>query len=121
MFILLTILHVTVSVFLIMVVLVQSGKAGDLASAFGGAGSQTALGGRSAATLLTKATSVCAAVFMITSLSLAILFFSGSGDTVMGRVPLSEKAEPVEAAQEPQENEQEKGPVEQPVLPPREQ
>jgi preprotein translocase subunit SecG len=121
MFTLLTILHVIVAVFLIMVVLLQSGKAGDLASAFGGAGSQTAFGGRTAATLLTKATAVCAVVFMITSLSLAILFFRGSGGTIMGQVPLSEEVAPTEATREPQENVQETAPVEQPDLPPQDQ
>ncbi len=66
-------IHVLVSLFLITVILLQSGQAGDLASAFGGMGSQTAFGPRGAQTLLGKATIVCAVVFMLTSITLAIL------------------------------------------------
>ncbi|HOK44683.1 MAG TPA: preprotein translocase subunit SecG [Bryobacteraceae bacterium] len=73
MVILLTIIHVLVCLFLIIVVLLQSGKAADLAGAFGGMGSQTAFGPRGSATILAKATRVAAAVFMLTSLTLAIL------------------------------------------------
>ena len=71
--ILLTIVHVIVCLILIGVVLLQSGKAADLAGAFGGMGSQTAFGPRGAATLLSKATSISAILFMITSLSLSIM------------------------------------------------
>ena len=71
--ILLTIIHVLVCTFLIVVVLLQSGKAADLAGAFGGMGSQTAFGARGSATVLSKATTVAAALFMISSLTLAIL------------------------------------------------
>jgi len=73
MYIFLTLVHILVCLVLILVVLLQSGKAADLAGAFGGMGSQTAFGPRGAATVLSKATTVCAVVFMITSLSLAIL------------------------------------------------
>jgi len=55
------------------VVLLQSGKAADLAGAFGGMGSQTAFGPRGSATLLSKATTISAVVFMITSLALSVL------------------------------------------------
>ena len=71
--ILLTILHVVVCIFLILVVLLQTGKSADLAGAFGGGGSQTALGSRGAATLLSKLTTTSAVLFMITSLCLAIV------------------------------------------------
>jgi len=71
--IVLTIIHILVCVFLILVVLLQSGRAADLAGAFGGGGSQTALGSRGAATLLSKATTVTAVLFMLTSLGLALL------------------------------------------------
>jgi len=64
---LLTILHVVVCLFLIIVVLLQSGKAADLAGAFGGMGSQTAFGPRGAATVLSKATTTAAVLFMLTS------------------------------------------------------
>ena len=71
--IILTIVHVIVCVFLAIVVLLQSGKAADLAGAFGGMGSQTVFGPRGSATVLSKATTVAAAVFMVTSLWLSII------------------------------------------------
>ncbi|MSV28105.1 MAG: preprotein translocase subunit SecG [Bryobacterales bacterium] len=70
---LLTTIHVFVCLFLIVVVLLQSGKAADLAGAFGGMGSQTAFGPRGSATILSKATTISAVAFMITSLSLSVL------------------------------------------------
>jgi len=73
MVILLTVVHVIVCLFLIVVVLLQSGKAADLAGAFGGMGSQTAFGPRGAATVLSKATTISAIVFMLTSISLGII------------------------------------------------
>ncbi len=78
-------LHVVVCIFLIIVVLLQSGKAADLAGAFGGMGSQTAFGPRGSATLLSKATTVSAVLFMLTSLSLSILATNraGVGTTVL--------------------------------------
>jgi preprotein translocase subunit SecG len=79
MYILLMIIHVLVSIFLIIVVLLQSGKAADLAGAFGGMGSQTAFGPRGSATLLSKATTISAVLFMITSLSLSILATKSAG------------------------------------------
>jgi len=78
---LLTALHVLVCFFLIIVVLLQSGKAADLAGAFGGMGSQTVFGPRGTATVLSKATEIAAALFMITALSLAILSDRGSPST----------------------------------------
>jgi preprotein translocase subunit SecG len=71
--ILFTILHVIVCLFLILVVLAQQGKGQDLASAFGGAGSQTAFGARGTATLLSKITAGAAILFMVTSLMLSYL------------------------------------------------
>lgn len=91
MFALLTIVHIVVSLVLILVVLLQSGKAGDLASAFGGAGSQTAFGARGSATVLTKATALCAILFMVTSLGLAIMYNRSRTGTVMDSLPLSEE------------------------------
>src|SRR5579872_2329539 len=73
MVILLTIFYVLICLFLIVVVLLQSGKAADLAGAFGGMGSQTAFGPRGSATVLSRATTVAAAIFMLTSLTLAIM------------------------------------------------
>jgi preprotein translocase subunit SecG len=65
-------LHVTVCFVLVIVIMLQSGNAADLAGAFGGAGSQTAFGPRGAATFLSRATTWCAIVFMMTSLTLSV-------------------------------------------------
>ena len=65
-------LHVAVCFVLIIVIMLQSGSAADLAGAFGGAGSQTAFGPRGATTFLSRATTWCAIVFMLTSLTLSI-------------------------------------------------
>jgi preprotein translocase subunit SecG len=85
--ILLTALHVIICLFLIVVVLLQSGKAADLAGAFGGMGSQTAFGPRGAATLLSKATTVAAVLFMVNSIALGILHSrqQGVGQSVIER------------------------------------
>lgn len=95
---LLYIVHILVCAFLIIVVLLQSGKAADLAGAFGGMGSQTAFGPRGSATLLSKATTVAAAIFMATSLTLAIIATRGAGTaaTVLERQPV--KTAPAPAA-----------------------
>lgn len=82
MIILFTIVHVIVCLFLVIVVLLQSGKAADLAGAFGGMGSQTAFGPRGAATVLSKATTIAAGLFMVTSLSLSVLYTRAGGGTV---------------------------------------
>lgn len=72
----LTILHVVICFFLILVVLLQPGRGGGLGSAFGGAGQQV-FGGRGAGTFMTKLTWVSAALFIVTSVSLAFLASSG--------------------------------------------
>lgn len=104
----LTALHVFVCLLLIVVVLLQSGRAADLAGAFGGAGSQTAFGPRGAATLLSKATTFLAIVFMVTSLTLAIYASS----------PSRSAAE--EAAQPPPAQTGQAGPSEESESPPAE-
>ena len=78
-------IHVIVCLFLIIVVLLQSGKAADLAGAFGGMGSQTAFGPRGAATVLSKATTFAAVAFMLTSLTLSIMATrrGGTGSSVL--------------------------------------
>jgi len=76
--VLLTLIHIFVCFFLVIVVLLQSGKAADLAGAFGGMGSQTAFGQRGSATMLSRATTIAAAMFMVTSLTLAIFATRGS-------------------------------------------
>ena len=68
----LVIIHVIISLFLILVVLVQQGKGADLAGAFGGGGSQTAFGARGATTLLHKLTTAFFILFVITSMALAV-------------------------------------------------
>jgi preprotein translocase subunit SecG len=69
---LITAVHIIVCAFLIIVVLLQSGQSGDIAAAFGGMGSQTAFGTRTAATMLTKATTYAAIIFMVTSITLSV-------------------------------------------------
>jgi preprotein translocase subunit SecG len=105
MVILLTIIHVIVCLFLILVVLLQSGKAGDLASAFGGMGSQTAFGPRGAATALSKATTIAAVVFMLTSISLAVMASRSAGigtggSSVLESAPSSQPAPAAPSGQE---------------------
>lgn len=79
--ILVTIVHVIVCLFLVMVVLLQSGKAADLAGAFGGMGSQTVFGPRGSATLLSRLTTIAALLFMLTSLSLSIVSTRAGGSS----------------------------------------
>jgi len=86
--------HILVCVFLIIVVLLQSGKAADLAGAFGGMGSQTAFGPRGSATLLSKATTISAVLFMITSFSLSVLATKNAG---LATTVLEEKSAPVKS------------------------
>jgi preprotein translocase subunit SecG len=81
---LITIIHVIVCLILIVAVLLQSGKAADLAGAFGGVGSQSVFGPRSAQTLLSKMTTISAVLFMITSLGLWILSGKGARSVVSG-------------------------------------
>jgi preprotein translocase subunit SecG len=89
---LLIVLHVIVSLFLIGVVLLQTGKSADLAGAFGGQGSQTAFGPRGAANLLTKMTTYAAVVFMLTSISLTIVLSRTTAGThsVLSGTPASQ-------------------------------
>ena len=81
--------HVLVCLFLIGVVLLQQGRSADLAGAFGGQGSQTAFGPRAAANVLTRLTTWSAIIFMVTSISLVVLFVrsSGSHSVLEGTTP----------------------------------
>ena len=88
--VLLTIVHVLVCLFLIGVVLLQTGKRADLAGAFGGGGSQTAFGARGAATALSKMTTGGAVLFMVTSIFLTVAYTGGDG----GSSPLDAVAPP---------------------------
>ena len=90
---LITITHVVICVILILAVLLQSGKAADLAGAFGGGGSQTAFGPRGTASILSKVTTISAVLFMFTSLGLWILSGRESGSAVKGTKPAPEAAQ----------------------------
>jgi preprotein translocase subunit SecG len=100
---LVTFIHIAVCFFLIVVVLLQSGKSGDIAAAFGGQGSQTAFGPRGAATALSKATTWSAIMFMLTSITLSILASragsSGTGSVLSGVKPAPTQSKPATPAQ----------------------
>ena len=93
---LLTAVHYIVCIFLIIVVLLQSGKAADLAGAFGGMGSQTVFGPRGSATVLSKATTIAAIIFMLTSLTLSVIGTRGGGAGNTGRSSVLDKAKQVQ-------------------------
>ena len=102
--------HIIACLFLIAIVLLQQGKGQDLASAFGGGGSQTAFGPRGSATVLSRATTVLAALFMITSLTLSMMKSGRSsvldqvGDRPAATAPAEESvAAPAEEASAPAE------------------
>jgi preprotein translocase subunit SecG len=88
---------------LIIVVLLQSGKAADLAGAFGGAGSQTAFGPRGAATLLSQATTWCAVMFMVCAMALVLRVdkVGGTGGSVLEKFSKSAPAKTVPATPVP--------------------
>ena len=79
-----TTLYVLVCLCLLLVILLQQGKGGDMASAFGGGSSQTAFGARGGATVLSKATAILAALFMLGALVLAVIGQRGPGSIVSG-------------------------------------
>ncbi len=101
----LTTFHILVCLLLVLVVLLQSGRAADLAGAFGGSGSQTAFGPRGAATLLSRATTFLAIVFMVSSLVLAVyasrprssVALPTSGQETEEAAPVGEDTAPSEA------------------------
>jgi preprotein translocase subunit SecG len=78
---------------LLLVILIQQGKAGDMASAFGGGSSQAAFGARTGATLLTKVTWVSAGLFFAGALALSIVSTRGPG-SVLGSVPAPAATQP---------------------------
>ncbi len=106
----LTIVHIIVCFFLVVVVLLQSGKAADLAGAFGGMGSQTVFGPRGSATVLSKATTIAAAMFMCTSLTLSIMSQRAGKATPS---LLNKASKPVPAQTQPTQQQQ----VPQPLVP----
>ena len=97
-----TALHIIICFFLIVVVLLQSGKAADLAGAFGGMGSQTVFGPRGTATVLSKATTIAASLFMVTSLILVILSNNRAPST--GSVLENRRAPVTHKAPQPQKS-----------------
>jgi preprotein translocase subunit SecG len=98
----LTVIHVIICLFLVVVVLLQSGKAADLAGAFGGMGSQTVFGPRGSATVLSKATTIAATLFMLTSLTLSILATrTGAGGATPTILDKAKKAAPASTQKAP--------------------
>jgi preprotein translocase subunit SecG len=87
-------LYILVCFTMMLVVYLQQGKGGDIASAFGGASSQAAFGARAGATVLSRATWICAAVFIIGALALGILGKRGPGSVLGGRTPLTQPSGP---------------------------
>jgi preprotein translocase subunit SecG len=100
--VLITIVHIIVCLFLIIVVLLQSGKSADIAAAFGGMGSQTAFGPRGAATVLSKATTWSAIIFMITSITLSVFanrHSNATGSVLNNMKPATTNSAPAPANQ----------------------
>src|SRR5579871_4919715 len=96
-----TVIHIVVCFFIIIVVLLQSGKSADIAAAFGGMGSQTAFGPRGAATLLSKATTWSAVIFMVTSITLSVYASRRRGpSSVLGSAKTTQ-SKPAPAQQKP--------------------
>src|SRR5215831_761359 len=114
---LLTIFHVIVCIFLILVVLLQQGKGADWAGAFGGGGTQTAFGARGAGTVLSKATTAAAIIFMITSLALTILISRPGGSSVI-REGAKQKQQQNQPAQPPAQPQQQQQQQSAPATPP---
>src|SRR5688500_14862682 len=97
-------IYVIVCLTLIMVVLLQQGKGGGMANAFGGGGSsQAAFGARSGATVLSRATTICAVLFIVGALALGIMGQRGPGSVVGGRAAPQTQQTPTSspAAQQP--------------------
>jgi preprotein translocase subunit SecG len=95
---LLLIVHVIVCLMLIAIVLLQSGKGAEMGAAFGGS-SQTIFGSRGAATFLSKITTGAAVVFMITSLTLAVV--TAKGKSVVKKTPITEEQKSIPAPSGP--------------------
>ena len=102
---LITATHIITCFILIIAVLLQSGKSADLAGAFGGMGSQTVFGPRGVGSILSKATTICAVLFMVTSLGLWILSAKGTKSVVKGEEPPAKKAAAVTETQKKPEQE----------------
>ena len=101
--ILLIVIHVVVCIALIMIVLLQTGKGADMGAAFGGGSSQTLFGSTGASTFLSKATTVAAIVFMLTSLTLAYMAGGKVTKSVVTdvQVPIQEPSQETQTPIEP--------------------
>jgi preprotein translocase subunit SecG len=97
-------IYVLTCVVLMLVVLLQQGKGGDIANAFGGGTSQAAFGARSGATVLSRATTVCAVLFMLGALVLGVLGQRGPGSVVGGSTPPSRPPQQSKPAPTPQQS-----------------
>jgi preprotein translocase subunit SecG len=97
--VLLTVLHVMSCLILIVVVLLQHGKGADMGAMLGGGGANTVFGGRGAGNFLTKITTACAVIFMVTSLSLSYLMNLGSENLIFEDEVIEEPA-PADALEE---------------------
>src|SRR5438477_8809260 len=92
---LVTALYILVCLTMMLVVYLQQGKGGDIASAFGGGGSsQSAFGARSGATVLSRATTIAAILFMVGALTLGIIGKHGPSSVLGGRSPLAQPSTP---------------------------
>jgi preprotein translocase subunit SecG len=99
--VLLVVIHVVVCVALIMIVLLQTGKGADIGAAFGGGSSNTLFGTSGASTFLSKATTVAAIVFMLTSLALAYLTSQRQSSSVVTEIPAAAEPRPADVAPPP--------------------
>jgi len=88
-------LYVLTCMVLMLVILLQQGKGGDIANAFGGGSSQAAFGARSGATVLSRATTIGAVLFVIGALVLGIVGQSGPGSVIGGRAPAAPASTPL--------------------------
>ena len=103
---LLIIIHTIVSIALILIILLQTGKGADMGAAFGGGASQTLFGSTGSSTFLGKLTTVAAVVFMLTSLSLAYLSGHRTTNSIMmdKKAPIEQQAAPATPEKTPQPN-----------------
>jgi preprotein translocase subunit SecG len=102
MVIFLSIIHVIICLFLVLVVLLQQGKGGGLGASFGGGGAGQVFGGGGAGNLLTRTTAICATLFMLTSVSLA--YISTSGDRALrDRAKVEEQQEKKDTETKPRD------------------
>lgn len=80
-------IHIVVCIILMGIILLQAGKGASIGAAFGSGGSQTIFGGRGPATFFQKFTTALAVLFMVTSISLARFAKTGSGESVIEKIP----------------------------------